>query len=205
MKLSTFERRRERLLVVAAGLFAELEYGRVHMDAVAEAADVAKPTLYKYFATKEALFLAALDQALTDLVAAVARLRNGSDPAEARLRGAIDLVFERIGSLAPALRAMEEADPEERSRKSLRRGFRALRDEIAGLLDEGSERGEFAFADSGVAALAIVGALRMAAVVEPAAVGSAGLVADLLLDGLRRPVLAPVADRPRAKPLEAVS
>src|SRR5919107_138782 len=56
--------RRERIVLAALRLFSEQPYGDVHMDGIAAWARVAKPTLYRYFATKEALFIAALEHDL---------------------------------------------------------------------------------------------------------------------------------------------
>jgi TetR/AcrR family transcriptional repressor of mexJK operon len=186
MRPETFERRRQKVLAAACRLFTSEDYERVHMGAVAEAAEIAKPTLYRYFPSKEALFLAALEESLGQLVADVAALRRQGGPAETRLRGAISLVHKQIGLLAPALRAVESkgSDPNDRSRKLLRKGMRALRSEIEGLLDEATEDREFEPVDREVAALAIVGAVRMAAMVGTGSGRSATSLADLFINGL---------------------
>src|SRR5689334_9621030 len=105
MNAATLAKRRQRMLDAATKVFMEVDYHSVHMDAIATAAGVAKPTLYRYFETKEALFFAALEQSLTQLAGDIERFCAGS--AESCLRQAISLIFERIGRLAPALRAIE--------------------------------------------------------------------------------------------------
>src|SRR3954447_1277203 len=55
-------KRREEILACAGRVFAERGYPGTDMQAVADAAGVAKGTLYLYFPGKEELFLAAVDQ-----------------------------------------------------------------------------------------------------------------------------------------------
>jgi len=186
LKTTTAARRRQRILDAAAKLFAELGYSGVHMDMVAAAADLAKPTLYRYFATKEALFLAALEQFLAQVAEDVAQLRRQSDSCEACLRQTVALIFDRIGPLAPALHAVEGQGTElnERSRRTLRAGFRALRSQVAQLVADGINTGEFKPLDAELAALAIVGAVRMTAIVGSPRRKAADLVSDLVLGGL---------------------
>lgn len=58
------QRRRAEILACAARVFAERGYPGTDMQAVADAAGVAKGTLYLYFASKEELFLAATDEGI---------------------------------------------------------------------------------------------------------------------------------------------
>ena len=58
------EGRRRQLLDAAAALFLHTPYAALRMAEVAEAAGLAKGTLFLYFPTKEALFLALLDERL---------------------------------------------------------------------------------------------------------------------------------------------
>ncbi len=58
--------RRSELLTAARRLYMEQSFESVSIDAVAKASGVAKGTVYLYFKTKEALFLALYDQVALD-------------------------------------------------------------------------------------------------------------------------------------------
>ncbi len=81
---------RERLILDVAGtVFARDGYHSASMDEIAATADVSKPMLYAYFASKEGLYLAYIDRTgreLVDrLIGAAVRAERGS----ARLRAPI--------------------------------------------------------------------------------------------------------------------
>jgi AcrR family transcriptional regulator len=182
-----FAARRRKIVEAAARLFAEAPYADVHMDAIAGAAAVAKPTLYRYFPTKERLFVEALDETLTQLRADLEGIRAGAGSAEARLRRMIALVLARVGRLVPAIQASETASTESAadSRRVLRQGFRNLREAIGGVVAEGGRDRDFGPVDPDLAALVILGGVRMAA---HARIGTDELpdaMADLFLNGLR--------------------
>lgn len=164
-KRSAFTDRRRRIVDAAVGLFAQTPYAEVHMDAIAGCASVAKPTLYRYFPTKESLFIEALESALAELRREVQAARAEPISSEERLRRVITLMLDRVGRLAPAIRAVESRSSKvgEKSRLVLRHGFRDLRDEIGGLLAEGVEAGEFNAVDTEIAVLVVLGGIRMAA------------------------------------------
>ena len=58
---------RSAMIEAAAKLFAERGFDATSMDTLAAAAAVSKPTLYRYFENKEALFAAALQSLLEQL------------------------------------------------------------------------------------------------------------------------------------------
>src|SRR5258708_4008247 len=60
---STTPDRRARILAAADSLFAGRSFGEVRMEDIARGADVGKVTIYRYFPTKEALYLALLERA----------------------------------------------------------------------------------------------------------------------------------------------
>jgi AcrR family transcriptional regulator len=62
---------RARIVAAAARRFAAEGFARVHLDAIAEAADVARGTLYNYFPTKDALVHAVLEPTLACAAAGV--------------------------------------------------------------------------------------------------------------------------------------
>ena len=135
--------RRQRIVEAAARLFAAAPYADVHMDAIAASAAVAKPTLYRYFPTKEALFVASLERTLEDLGAALQALRREAGSSEMKLHRLVALILKRIGSLAPAVTAIETQRAEwgTESRRVLRRGFRNLRTDIGELIRDGLREG----------------------------------------------------------------
>src|SRR3954447_10841207 len=182
-----FVKRRQRISQAAVRLFTEHAYVDVHMDAVAAAAGVVKPTLYRYFATKEALFIEALECALEELRHEIRALRAGTGSVECRLRRVVACMLDRVGRLTPAIRALEgqSSDFGERSRTVLRRGFATLKEEIGALLINGAEAGAFGRFDLDVAVLVVLGGIRMAAHSSAGDRDVADAVADFLLKGLR--------------------
>ena len=76
-------RKREDILACAARVFAAHGYPGTDMQAVADAAGVAKGTLYLYFPSKEEMFLAAVDQGLQRMHADIdAAVEGLTDPLE---------------------------------------------------------------------------------------------------------------------------
>ena len=83
---------RERILREGARLFAARGYHGVSMREVAEAVGVTKPALYHHYADKEALFLAIMEGALTDLSGAVAHALSQGDFTQQVRTLALDLI-----------------------------------------------------------------------------------------------------------------
>lgn len=66
-KIKRKEKKRERMLEVAAELFSKKNYHEVMMDDVARLTDVAKGTVYNYFASKEELYFTIMNSKLGHL------------------------------------------------------------------------------------------------------------------------------------------
>lgn len=62
-------RREAEILAAAAKLFAELGFANTQMQGIAESLKLSHGTIYSYFPTKEALFLATVERGLADLTA----------------------------------------------------------------------------------------------------------------------------------------
>jgi TetR/AcrR family transcriptional regulator, regulator of autoinduction and epiphytic fitness len=88
---SLADARRRGLLDAAVTVFARYGYRKTSMEEVARAAQVSRQGLYLHFATKDALFRAAVTNLLAgSLQAATAVLRDGALPLEERLVRAFD-------------------------------------------------------------------------------------------------------------------
>lgn len=87
------EQRRAEILTAAATVFAEAGYRHADCQEVADRAGVGKGTLYRHFATKEALFLACLSHGLDQLRARVEAAALGCDEPLAKLHAAFHAYF----------------------------------------------------------------------------------------------------------------
>jgi AcrR family transcriptional regulator len=94
------DERRRRLEEAALGVFLRWGFRKASMDEVAQAAGVSRQALYLHFATKEALFRAAVGRFFDDGQSAVdAALGEESCALEARLLGAFEAwVGRHVGS-----------------------------------------------------------------------------------------------------------
>ena len=86
--------KRERILAAALKLFAHEPYQAVTMDRVAEAAGVAKGTLYLYFPSKDALYLGVLSDGLDTAYRTYQSSADPKLPVVERLRRSIAVVVE---------------------------------------------------------------------------------------------------------------
>lgn len=76
-------RRRQEILDAAAALFARHGYSDTDMQILADKLQVGKGTLYRYFASKQDLFLAAVDRVMRKLVKQIdERIEGIRDPLE---------------------------------------------------------------------------------------------------------------------------
>ena len=143
-KLSA-ETRQQQLLDVAIHVFAERGYAAASTQAIAAAAGLAEPTLYRHFASKRALFLAAFDRASTELLDSWRSIAADSpSPLEAiarigvwytdRLRARPDDLLLRYRSLSHT----EDAELRERVRSSYRETLAFVR----GLYEQARARGQ---------------------------------------------------------------
>src|SRR3984957_16208709 len=86
--------KRQRILDAALKLFAHEPYQAVTMDRVAEAAGVAKGTLYLYFPSKDALYLGILSDGLETVSKRYQATNDTRQDVGARLRRAIEITIQ---------------------------------------------------------------------------------------------------------------
>ncbi|MFL5334825.1 MAG: TetR/AcrR family transcriptional regulator [Geminicoccaceae bacterium] len=186
--ISASDERRHRILSAATDLFARASYEAVQMDDIARVAKVAKPTVYRHFGTKEALFGEAIDLTLNQLKSEVAGIAADAAAPHERLRAIIAVIFRRIGRLKALIRAAEAGAQSsgEVGRPAIRRELRELGGMIAAVISEGIADGGFVATDPDLAAMVVLGGVRMAA--DSANHDPASALADLLLHGLEPPI-----------------
>ncbi|MFA9478364.1 TetR/AcrR family transcriptional regulator [Phycisphaerales bacterium AB-hyl4] len=83
-------RRRDEILDVAVAVFAEHGYRLTDVQVIADRLSLGKGTVYRYFPTKEALFLAAVDRGMRRLQSAIdEQVEAEADPVE-QMRRAVE-------------------------------------------------------------------------------------------------------------------
>jgi AcrR family transcriptional regulator len=157
--------RKQRIVDAAARLFSARPYAKVQMADVAREAGVAKPTLYRYFATKEELFLEALDGLLSELERRVDMAAAKAGSSSEALQQALKIAVEVFGQCVAALMAVGGPDSSlgARGRSVIREQARRLRGCFARIVQRGIESGEFAVIEPDFAATMMLGAVRMTA------------------------------------------
>jgi AcrR family transcriptional regulator len=137
--------RRQALVETAVRVFAEGSYRGTTTSEIARAAGVSEPILYRHFASKRDLYLAALDH-----VWAQARAAWEGALAEAPdVRAALDIVGSGHFAVRDCkhqlselwVQALSEASEDPELRNHLRRHMREVHDFFAALIRRGQEEG----------------------------------------------------------------
>lgn len=189
------EERRGRMLAAASRIFALRAFDAVSMDEIAQEAGVGKPTLYRYFESKEELFSEAFVAALDDLELRLTRVIGRADPVEVRIR---DLVREIIPTFHDHLvspRMM--GDTTGFADRSKRRIFRERRARIgrafAVVIEAGARDGDVREVDGEAIAQLVIGMIWSAAATGMPDADATASIADLVLHGIlvrRGPAIA---------------
>jgi AcrR family transcriptional regulator len=102
----TGSERRRRILEAAIEAFAARGYEGASMREIATAAGVTKPVLYDHFASKERLFVEAMESIRDDLTRRGAEAMRRRAPLEARVRAAISAFFTYVEEEPAAARVL---------------------------------------------------------------------------------------------------
>ncbi|HWH33348.1 MAG TPA: TetR/AcrR family transcriptional regulator [Egibacteraceae bacterium] len=110
------QERRQQLLEVAGGLFAEHGFHGLSMEQLADAAGVSKPVLYQHFPSKRELYLALMQDAIAEMESQIRKALEGTRDNRARVEGAIAAYFDFVEDRRSRLifGAYEAADPDAR-------------------------------------------------------------------------------------------
>lgn len=187
---------REHILKVAREQFYRRGYSGVSINEIVEALDVTKPTVYYHFGSKAGLFAALVQDAYD-------RCYEHRCKAIDRTATAVRQIYQVVAAdfafcleetdLVRFVIALTFALPEERPgdfRSYLTRDYEFLRS----IIERGIERGELKCRDAGEAAIALQGLiavnimsfLQMEQTPEFLSPERAQVLADVLLDGIRR-------------------
>jgi AcrR family transcriptional regulator len=125
---------RQRISDIASRLFVERGFDHVTVDEIAEAADVARMTVFNHFSRKEDMFFDLDEEGREDLLAALQKRGAGTSPIEAVRLFAHWAVAEQ----RPYIRFFEGGSERFletiRASEALKARARAIRDELTDLL-----------------------------------------------------------------------
>jgi AcrR family transcriptional regulator len=158
----TKEATRARILRSALHVFADKGYHKAAVDDIVRASGTSKGAVYHHFATKEAIFVALVDDFSARLQAAVTTAIAAHEGALPKVENALRAVLETFGENRPLARlvlveAMSPGPTYEAKRAEIHDRFASL---IQGYLDEAVNEGAIAALDTRVATLAWLGAVN---------------------------------------------
>ncbi|GLR81744.1 TetR/AcrR family transcriptional regulator [Azospirillum oryzae] len=156
-------RRREVILNAAAELFAGRDYASVQVEEVAKRAGVGKATLYRYFPSKEELYLESLERALGGLEHKLnAELAPQQVPASVRLSAMVSALVDTLSEQLQTLKLLggDQSDLADRTRRILRRRSQRSATALQQVLADGMQSGEFRKIDLEIVPLLIIGMVR---------------------------------------------
>jgi AcrR family transcriptional regulator len=154
--------RRQKILAAAAELFGANPYDSVQMRDVAARAEVGKPTLYRYFPSKEELFLEVFKSGLDRLDSEVAAILKDRDQPGRSLERLLQAMLNALGGQVAALRMLtdDQSAVMRRWRNEFRRRRRPFVEATRAILEQGIASGEFRQVDLEAVPSMLIGIVR---------------------------------------------
>lgn len=152
-------KKRAQILAAASRIFATRVYHLVTMEEVAHAARVGKGTLYRYFPSKEDLYLAIVDEAFGLLIDRLEAERAAAAPPATTLCRMIEAIVETFARHLPSFRLIHRGEGRLFLRKKEVIGARRahIARLLAEVLDRGVESGAFRKVDRTLAPSMLIG------------------------------------------------
>jgi AcrR family transcriptional regulator len=184
--------KREHIVAAASRVFASRAYHVVCMDDVAEAARVGKGTLYRYFPSKEDLYLGVVAEAFDLLIRRLDRVEAEDLPAPKALARMIGAIVETFAAHLPFFRLMQQGEARLflRKRQVIRDRREHIAEGLARVLDRGAQAGVFRKVDRAMVPTMVIGLVWATALnhadESPVEI-LAQRVVDLCLHGILQP------------------
>jgi AcrR family transcriptional regulator len=156
------QERRQKILGAAAELFGAQPYDSVQMRDVAARAEVGKPTLYRYFPSKEELFLEVFKSGLDRLEAEIVAILAANEPPRKSLERLLHALLGALGGQVAALRLLtdDQSAVMRRWRHEFRRRRRPIVDAARRILEAGIAKGDFRPVDLETVPSMLIGIVR---------------------------------------------
>ncbi len=147
------------MVAAASRVFASRPYHVVCMDDIAEAARVGKGTLYRYFPSKEDLYLGVVAEAFDLLIGRLDRVEAEGLPARTALAHMIGAIVETFAAHLPFFRLMQQGEARLflRKKQVIRARRERIADGLARVLERGAETGVFRKVDRALVPTMVIG------------------------------------------------
>jgi TetR/AcrR family transcriptional regulator, cholesterol catabolism regulator len=155
-----YDRRQERVVAIAAELFAERGYSATSMADLSEATGLAAGGLYHYIGSKKQLLFRICDELMEPLLAEARAIVATDEPAVEQLRRLLRAWLEHIAlhrhhmTVFQQERHLIERDPGWRAVRRRRKDFELILD---GVLERCEREGSLSFPDRALALRALLG------------------------------------------------
>jgi AcrR family transcriptional regulator len=193
--------RRRKIVAAASRLFGRAAYDLVQMDEVARQARVGKPTLYRYFPSKDELYLEVAATALAELESRLARQRAADAAPAAILARMVEILVDGLSRQVASLHLLTDGHSAlaERWRRLFNTRRRPIIETLRGVIERGVAEGAFRPIDPEIVPALIIGMIRggLFGVPRRPAAHIAAAAVDLVLHGAGATAAPPRPGRPR--------
>jgi AcrR family transcriptional regulator len=139
--------RRSEIIDIATGLFLKTGFAGTSISTVASACGITKASLYHHFTGKDQLFAACVTHGYSAALAEVRDIARSDKDPEAKLRHAIDVLYEvtvtsSVGKMSPLIAEVSHAFPD--VAQSFHQDYISPQENlIQSIVDEGVAQGAF--------------------------------------------------------------
>lgn len=183
--------RRRKIVAAASRLFGRAAYDQVQMDEVAREARVGKPTLYRYFPSKDELYIEVAAAALAELEERLARQCAAEAAPAVILARMIETLVDGLSRQVASLHLLTDGHTAlaERWRRLFNARRRPIIETLRGVIERGVAAGAFRPVDPEIVPALIIGMIRGGLVGVPRrpAAQIAAAAVDLVLRGAGAP------------------
>ncbi|HVO24969.1 MAG TPA: TetR/AcrR family transcriptional regulator [Candidatus Margulisiibacteriota bacterium] len=153
-----------RLAIIgcASDIFSEREFHEVLTDDIAQRLGIGKGTIYRYFGSKEELYLAAIGEDLNGLHAAVTAVLQQDAPLETTVEAVVRTMVNYFWRRRDFFVLMQRLEPKLKARE--RADWRKRRDDVVGMvrrvIERAAARGEIGRVNARLAVEVLFGMIR---------------------------------------------
>jgi AcrR family transcriptional regulator len=187
---------RRHILEAAQTQFSRAGYSAASIDSICAEAEISKGAFYHHFASKQAVFLALLEDWVAGLDAGFRKLQEESDSMDQALLRMVDLLPQVLqaseGQLPIYMEFWMQASRDPKTLKATIAPYHRFREQIASMIRAGIQAGTFREVDADTASLALVSlaigllAQGIAGPTQKDWPDSNRKALQLLLDGMKR-------------------